>query len=87
MGSHITGGDIFGEVYENDMVNHKVMLPPKALGTITYVAEPGNYNVSVSIVKISVPCLNAAVSTPVCSTHYRRTYWRLSSMVRRAATA
>lgn len=48
VGSHLTGGDIFGTVYENAMVNHKIMLPPKALGTVTYVAEPGSYDVTVS---------------------------------------
>lgn len=47
VGSHITGGDIFGTVHENDMVEHKIMLPPKALGTITYIARPGNYSVTV----------------------------------------
>ena len=48
VGSHLTGGDIYGTVYENAMVNHKIMLPPKALGTVTYVAEPGTYDVTVS---------------------------------------
>ena len=47
-GSHVTGGDIYGIVYENVFVNHKIMLPPKAKGTITWVAEPGSYNMSVS---------------------------------------
>lgn len=49
VGSHLTGGDIFGTVYENAMVNHQIMLPPKALGTVTYVAEPGSYDVTVSL--------------------------------------
>ena len=44
----MTGGDIYGTVYENAMVNHKIMLPPKALVTVTYVAEPGTYDVTVS---------------------------------------
>ncbi|KAL5019939.1 hypothetical protein ScPMuIL_002831 [Solemya velum] len=43
VGSHITGGDIYGVVYENILVKHKVMLPPKAIGTVTYIAEPGSY--------------------------------------------
>lgn len=47
VGSHITGGDIFATVFENDMVNHQIMLPPKALGTVTYIADPGNYDVQV----------------------------------------
>ncbi|KAF9001998.1 ATP synthase alpha/beta family, nucleotide-binding domain-containing protein [Cyathus striatus] len=40
VGDHITGGDIFGGVYENSLVdNHKIMLSPRALGTITHIAE------------------------------------------------
>jgi len=46
IGSHVTGGDIYGMVYENVFINHKIMLPPKAKGTITWVAEPGSYDVS-----------------------------------------
>lgn len=44
VGDHITGGDIYGKVYENSLVNvHNVMLPPKALGTITHIAGKGSY--------------------------------------------
>ncbi|KAK6172168.1 hypothetical protein SNE40_015890 [Patella caerulea] len=46
VGSHITGGDIYGVVYENILIKHKVMLPPKAKGTVTYIAEPGNYDIN-----------------------------------------
>jgi vacuolar-type H+-ATPase catalytic subunit A/Vma1 len=49
VGDHITGGDIFGRVYENSLVdNHKIMLSPRALGTITRIAEKGAYAVDVS---------------------------------------
>ncbi|ENN83523.1 hypothetical protein YQE_00120, partial [Dendroctonus ponderosae] len=48
IGSHLTGGDIYGMVHENTLVKHKLILPPKAKGTITYIAEPGNYTVDVS---------------------------------------
>jgi len=48
VGDHVTGGDIFGSVYENSLVdNHKIMLPPRAMGTITRVAEKGSYTVEV----------------------------------------
>lgn len=41
---------MFGRVYENSLVdNHRVMLPPRALGTITRVAEKGSYAVNVRI--------------------------------------
>ncbi|TRY81589.1 hypothetical protein DNTS_012094, partial [Danionella cerebrum] len=46
VGSHITGGDIYGLVHENSLIRHKIMLPPRSRGTVTYVAPPGNYDVS-----------------------------------------
>jgi len=45
IGSHITGGDIYGVVQENNLVKHHIMLPPKCLGTVTYLAPPGNYTI------------------------------------------
>lgn len=44
-GSHITGGDLYGIVHENTLVKHKMILPPRAKGTVTYLAPPGNYTV------------------------------------------
>jgi V-type H+-transporting ATPase subunit A len=35
-------------VFENSLIKHKIMLPPRNRGTVTYVAPPGNYDVSVS---------------------------------------
>ncbi|KTF79274.1 hypothetical protein cypCar_00013446 [Cyprinus carpio] len=46
VGSHVTGGDIYGLVYENSLIKHKIMLPPRSRGTVTYLAPPGNYDVS-----------------------------------------
>ncbi|KAG2205592.1 hypothetical protein INT46_005512 [Mucor plumbeus] len=44
VGDHITGGDIYGKVYENSLVSiHNIMLPPKSRGTITYIAPKGQY--------------------------------------------
>lgn len=49
IGRHITGGDLYGIVHENTLVKHKLMLPPKAKGTITYIAPPGSYTIDVSL--------------------------------------
>lgn len=46
IGSHITGGDIYGIVPENILIKHRVMLPPRAKGTVTYIAPHGNYTVN-----------------------------------------
>ena len=34
-------------MFENSLITHKVMLPPKAAGTVTYIADPGNYHIDV----------------------------------------
>jgi V-type H+-transporting ATPase subunit A len=47
VGDHITGGDIFGKVIENTLITHNIILPPKALGTITYIAPRGQYDLTV----------------------------------------
>lgn len=47
VGDHISGGDIFGSVHENSLVsNHKIMMNPMAMGTITNIAEKGSYCVN-----------------------------------------
>lgn len=53
VGDHITGGDIFGQVFENSLVNdHKILLPPRARGTITRLAETGSYSVDEKILEV-----------------------------------
>ncbi|NXI43208.1 VATA ATPase, partial [Galbula dea] len=46
VGSHVTGGDIYGTVAENSLIQHKIMVPPGSRGTVTYIAPPGHYSVS-----------------------------------------
>ncbi|ORZ30737.1 ATP synthase alpha/beta family, nucleotide-binding domain-domain-containing protein [Catenaria anguillulae PL171] len=53
VGDHITGGDIFGSVNENTLVNHKIIVPPKTHGTITYMAPAGNYTVQDTIMELA----------------------------------
>lgn len=52
VGSHVTGGDIYGTVFENRMVKHKMMLPPRARGTVTWIASPGHYHVTDKILEV-----------------------------------
>jgi V-type H+-transporting ATPase subunit A len=52
IGSHITGGDVYGVVYENQLIKHKIMLPPRAKGTVTWIAEPGSYSIVEPILEI-----------------------------------
>ncbi|KAJ2583288.1 H(+)-transporting V1 sector ATPase subunit A [Coemansia sp. RSA 1836] len=47
VGDHIAGGDVFGTVYENSLMrNHRIMLPPNARGTVTFIATSGKYTVA-----------------------------------------
>lgn len=52
VGSHITGGDLFGLVHENTIIDHKILLPPKARGTVTYMAPVGNYTVDETVLEV-----------------------------------
>ncbi|KAF2113784.1 ATP synthase alpha/beta family, nucleotide-binding domain-containing protein [Lophiotrema nucula] len=53
VGDHITGGDVFGAVFENSILNeHKILLPPRARGTITRIAEKGSYTVDEKILEL-----------------------------------
>lgn len=53
VGDHIAGGDIFGSVYENSLLDdHKIMLPPRARGTITNIVEKGSYNVEDTVLEV-----------------------------------
>ncbi|KAI9787329.1 MAG: H(+)-transporting V1 sector ATPase subunit A [Peltula sp. TS41687] len=53
VGDHITGGDIFGGVFENSLLSdHKILLPPRARGTITSIAEKGSYTVDEKVLEV-----------------------------------
>ena len=40
-------------MYENNLFDeHKILLPPKAKGKVTYIAENGNYNIREKIIEI-----------------------------------
>ena len=53
VGDHITGGDIFGIVYENSLLDeHKILLPPRARGTIKHIAEKGSYTVEEKVLEV-----------------------------------
>ncbi|TPP60671.1 V-type proton ATPase catalytic subunit A [Fasciola gigantica] len=51
-GMHITGGDIYGVVNENDLVKHRIMLPPKAQGTIQWIAPAGTYTIKDKVLEV-----------------------------------
>lgn len=84
VGDHISGGDIFGTVYENSLVNeHKIMMNPRGMGTVTMIAEKGSYSVDVS--RIIFDPAESRLIACVFST-YRTSYSRLNSKARRVLT-
>lgn len=52
IGSHITGGDVFGTVKENTLITQKIMLNPNAKGTVTWIAPEGKYTVIDKVLEI-----------------------------------
>lgn len=58
VGSHISGGDIYGSIDENTLINHKLMMPPHGAGTITYLAGPGEYRIEVMLCLVHDEAIN-----------------------------
>ncbi|PNH04331.1 V-type proton ATPase catalytic subunit A isoform 1 [Tetrabaena socialis] len=52
VGDRITGGDIYGLVAENSLIEHRLMLPPGARGSVTYIAPSGHYNVDEEVIEV-----------------------------------
>ncbi|CAI8507950.1 unnamed protein product [Hanseniaspora opuntiae] len=53
LGDHISGGDIFGTVFENSLLSdHKILVPPKAKGTVKWLAEEGEYTVDEKVLEL-----------------------------------
>jgi vacuolar-type H+-ATPase catalytic subunit A/Vma1 len=53
VGDHITGGDVWGSVHENTLLtDHKILMPPRAKGTITRMPEKGSYTVDEKILEV-----------------------------------
>lgn len=52
VGDHITGGDIFGQVQENTLLTHSIMLPPGEMGTITHIAPEAEYTLDDIVLEI-----------------------------------
>merc|ERR1711871_420176 len=52
VGDQITGGDIFGEVQENVLILHKLMMNPYGCGRITEIASEGMYNLEDTVIEV-----------------------------------
>lgn len=52
VGQSLTGGDIYGIVVENSLIVHKIMLPPLAAGTITWLAGASEVTLEDDVIEI-----------------------------------
>lgn len=52
VGDNVSSGDVIGNVIENTMVTHKIMLPPGAMGKVTFIASEGNYTLEDDVIEI-----------------------------------
>ncbi|KAL3957492.1 hypothetical protein ACCO45_008070 [Purpureocillium lilacinum] len=53
VGDHISGGDVWGTVFENSFIStHRILFPPRARGTITKIASKGEYTVAENILEV-----------------------------------
>ncbi|KAF4120537.1 V-type H+-transporting ATPase subunit A [Geosmithia morbida] len=53
VGDHITGGDVWGTVFENSFIHtHRILFPPRARGVITKIASKGEYTVEEKLLEV-----------------------------------
>eukprot|EP00897_Mesotaenium_endlicherianum_P002492 jgi/Mesen1/2270/ME000154S01442 len=52
VGDNITGGDIYGQVFENTLMNQRMVAPPKAMGKIKYLAPAGQYSLKDTVLEL-----------------------------------
>ncbi len=53
VGDMITGGDVIGTTYENDLFSeHRIMVPPRCYGRIKEIMPKGQYTVSQPVVVV-----------------------------------
>ena len=53
VGDNVSGGDIFGIVRENTLIEHRIMIPPESMGKITMIVPEGDYKLSEVVLEIS----------------------------------
>ncbi|KAE9468080.1 hypothetical protein C3L33_00028, partial [Rhododendron williamsianum] len=51
-GDLLTGGDLYATVFENSLMEHRVALPPDAMGKITYIAPAGQYSLKDTVLEL-----------------------------------
>ena len=53
VGSIISGGDIYGMVQENELIDHAIMMYPGKSGRISWIAPAGDYTLKDDVIEIT----------------------------------
>jgi V/A-type H+-transporting ATPase subunit A len=54
-GTKVDMGEIIGKIQETKLIEHRILVPPGVKGRVTWVAEPGEYNVTETALKVESP--------------------------------
>ena len=66
-GATLIGGDIIGNVFENNLLNeHRILVPPKSKGRVVSVVPPGNYTIKDTLVELEYD----GKIHPICMSHF-----------------
>lgn len=52
VGDYVVGGDVFGKVQENSLIETKILVPPKDNGKVVFIATEGNYTLEDVVMEI-----------------------------------
>ena len=52
VGDRLTSGDIYANVHENSLLDHRIMVPPGARGNVTYIAPAGEYTITDKVLEL-----------------------------------
>ncbi len=53
LGDKVVGGDVLGVVQETHLIKHKILVPPKISGKISFIVSQGNFTILDNICKIN----------------------------------
>lgn len=53
IGSLLVGGDVYGTCFENNLFEtHRLMIPPKVKGKVTFIAPEGEYGIHEEVIEL-----------------------------------
>ena len=68
-GDRLTAGDIYGEVQENSLMLHRIMVPANARGNVTFIAPEGEYSLEDKVLELEFN------GTKKASLYYKLPVW------------